>query len=183
MGTPGRPADREPHLEIADGTYVDDGARPCVIQEAGAEGGAGVGSDQGGSWDSAFYAQRACSLCPGMDIDLHNTQSSEVVAKWKGDFTSGGLVETSGRGRGIRILPKPTIRSLFLSRDMPTPTLRTLLTSRTGRFNPFSKRFEQQAPMCVLAYVADTMSCFFRRNALYVQGILPAGSPALEDGG
>jgi len=42
VGTPGRPADREPHLEIADGTYVDDGARPCVIQEAGAEGGPSV---------------------------------------------------------------------------------------------------------------------------------------------
>jgi len=98
VGTPGRPADREPHLEIADGTYVDDGAGPCVIQEAGAEGGAGVGSDQGGSWDSAFYAQRACGLCPGMDIDLHNTQSSEVVAQWKRDFTSGGLVEVSGWG-------------------------------------------------------------------------------------
>jgi len=33
-----------------------------------------------------------------MGIDLHNTQSPEVVAKWKGDFVSGGLVEISGWG-------------------------------------------------------------------------------------
>jgi len=39
-------------------------ARPCVVQEAGAEGGAGVGSDQGGSWDLAFYAAGARGLCP-----------------------------------------------------------------------------------------------------------------------
>ena len=88
----------EPHIETADGTYVDDGARAGAVQEAGAEGGAGIGSDQGGSWDSAFYAQRACGLCPGMDIDLDNTQSPEVVAKWKGDFTFGGLVKISGWG-------------------------------------------------------------------------------------
>jgi len=97
-GTPCRPIVREPHIKTADGTYVDDGAGPRVVQEAWLNGGACVGSDQGGSWDSAFYAQRACGLCPGMDIDLRNTQSSEVVAKWKGDFTSGGLVKISGWG-------------------------------------------------------------------------------------
>jgi len=97
-GTPGRPAIGEPHIETADGTYVDDGARAGAVQEAGADGGAGVGSDQGGSWDSAFYAPRACGLCPGMGIDLRNAQSSEVVAKWKGDFTFGGLVKISGWG-------------------------------------------------------------------------------------
>ena len=73
-------------------------ARPCVVQEAGSHGGAGVWSDQGGSWDSAFYAAGAGGLCPGMDIDLRNAQSPEVVAKWKGDFVSGGLVELSGWG-------------------------------------------------------------------------------------
>jgi len=135
----------EPHIETADGTYVDDGAGPCAVQEAWLNGGACVGSDQGGSWDSAFYAQRACGLCPGMGIDLYNTQSPEVVAKRKGDFISGGLVEISGRGRGIRILSKPTIRSLFLNRDMPIPQWRMLLASLTARFNPFPQRFEQQA--------------------------------------
>jgi len=91
----------ESHIETADGTYVDDGARAGVIQEAGAEGGACVGSDQGGSWDSAFYAQRACGLCPGMDIDLRNTQSPEVVAKWKG----GGCLWRSRRSIRMGLRP------------------------------------------------------------------------------
>jgi len=51
---------------------------------------------------SAFYNEvsggRAGTGCPGMGIDLRNTQSSEVMAKWKGDFASGGLVEVSGWG-------------------------------------------------------------------------------------
>jgi len=33
-GTPGRPAIREPHIETAHGTYVDDGARAGAVQEA-----------------------------------------------------------------------------------------------------------------------------------------------------
>jgi len=103
----GAPRGRMPDtltLRRSDGTQAAHGAggttpaRPCVVQEAGAEGGACVGSDQGGSWDSAFYAQRAFGLCPGMGIDLRNAQSSEVVAKWKGDFTFGGLVKISGWG-------------------------------------------------------------------------------------
>ena len=45
------------------------------------------------------FMRRGLAACaPGMDIDLRDTQSSEVVAKWKGDFTSGGLVELSGWG-------------------------------------------------------------------------------------
>ena len=101
----GAPRGRMPeyaHAPRSDGAQAAHGAggttpaRPCVVQEAGSHGGAGVGSDQGGSWDSAFYAAGARGLCPGMGIDSCNTQSSEVMAKWKGDFTSGGLVEISG---------------------------------------------------------------------------------------